>query len=349
MRLPAERLPLTALLFSALLGAWSPAFAEEAAGFEGWYQIDIILFKPRSTDLDEESWQEPDNHYPHDVVSVADPLPASLTQLEQLFNEPLFEPLAEEPEALARNEFAFKDQSRSEANRLLLESLTGKGPASAVPDDNPGMAPPAAIPSEDASDEPTTPAATAASQTTPTAPVIDFTPNPNAPGQVAFKRVDSDSSLQSILRSLRRSSSFTVIDQASWIQPIDEAPITVMFQAGQRYDDTWELEGTISLTRSRFLHVDTDLWYTLFEPRGGAVDPLRTSGASLLNEVPEDFQGLVQELEQVERERGQYYPARQHTMVQSRRMRSDELHYLDHPLFGLLIRVNRYQPPGADG
>ncbi|MGV0034771.1 MAG: CsiV family protein [Candidatus Azotimanducaceae bacterium WSBS_2022_MAG_OTU7] len=31
-------------------------------------------------------------------------------------------------------------------------------------------------------------------------------------------------------------------------------------------------------------------------------------------------------------------------MFQSRRMRSDELHYIDHPLFGIVVRINRFTP-----
>ena len=32
-------------------------------------------------------------------------------------------------------------------------------------------------------------------------------------------------------------------------------------------------------------------------------------------------------------------------LTQTRRMRSGELHYLDHPLFGLLVQVRPYELP----
>ena len=34
-------------------------------------------------------------------------------------------------------------------------------------------------------------------------------------------------------------------------------------------------------------------------------------------------------------------------MTTSRRMRPGELHYLDHPLFGVLVLVSRYAPPSG--
>jgi len=55
-----------------------------------------------------------------------------------------------------------------------------------------------------------------------------------------------------------------------------------------------------------------------------------------------------QDLEEVERRRGQYAPARTHRMLQSRRMRSSEMHYLDHPLFGVIVRINRFELPAAE-
>ena len=46
----------------------------------------------------------------------------------------------------------------------------------------------------------------------------------------------------------------------------------------------------------------------------------------------------------IENQRGQYFVAATHRMIQARRMRSSELHYLDHPLFGVIVRINRYDP-----
>ncbi len=80
------------------------------------------------------------------------------------------------------------------------------------------------------------------------------------------------------------------------------------------------LEGYIAVTVSRYLHVDLHLWYhsdTLgLEPVGFPVDL-----------TPGPPQRKYMEL----RER--------------RRMRSDELHYLDHPKLGALIRISPVEVP----
>ena len=65
-----------------------------------------------------------------------------------------------------------------------------------------------------------------------------------------------------------------------------------------------ELQGMIRLHRSRYLHVEPDLWF--------------------MSQTAE----------------GQPYWVR---INQNRRMRSDELHYLDHPLFGLLVRLTPWK------
>jgi hypothetical protein len=36
------------------------------------------------------------------------------------------------------------------------------------------------------------------------------------------------------------------------------------------------------------------------------------------------------------------------SMRQHRKMRSSELHYLDHPLLGLLIQITPYEPPAKE-
>ncbi|MEM7407978.1 MAG: CsiV family protein [Pseudomonadota bacterium] len=76
------------------------------------------------------------------------------------------------------------------------------------------------------------------------------------------------------------------------------------------------VKGTIRLYRSRYLHLEADLTYT--RPDAGA-----TSGLS-----------------------GGTNPIR-FVLRESRRMRSGELHYLDHPLFGMLVRATPYEAPGG--
>lgn len=332
-------LPANLLLLFALNHA-SAAPAEP--NFEGWYQVDVILLKPRNTDLDDESWPERTPEYPADILAVYPAEPFKLSQVEQALESATLVPSEDEAPGLSENEFVFGDLSSRNRNRRIVEAALGNDAEKAP--------------------EPTTEDQTDTATPDPTAPedgsilAEDETKNaadgefireliagalPNSAGQLAFSDTADNSSLEAIRRSLRRSSRFDVIDHQSWVQPINSEPTPVMVQAGKRYDDRFEVEGTLSFSRSRFLHVQTDLWFTIFEPRGGNQNPfIQGIETSLSDEQLSEYELLAE----VERERGQYYPARSHVMMQSRRLRSDELHYIDHPLFGVIVRINRYSP-----
>jgi hypothetical protein len=76
--------------------------------------------------------------------------------------------------------------------------------------------------------------------------------------------------------------------------------------AGLAARDTRELQGALRFHLSRFLHIEPLLWYG--------------------SDTSENQRIWVK-------------------IDQKRRMRSEELHYLDHPLFGLLVRITPWQHP----
>jgi hypothetical protein len=91
------------------------------------------------------------------------------------------------------------------------------------------------------------------------------------------------------------------------------------------------LDGTFTLRRGRFLHVDVDLGYTKTvsnEPSTPTND-VTTPADSAIPAAPQTTSYYVR-------------------MVQSRRIRNDKLNYLDHPLFGVLFLITPYQLPGND-
>ncbi len=326
------KLPALLVLFCSITGWIQTAQAE--TGFDGWYQVDVILFTPRNTSLDEESWPTRTPEYPADILSVYPGEPFNLSQLEQALDTNTELPAAEEMPSLSDNEFAFENLSSRNRNRRVVEAITGTGEEETQPDTEPALGT-----KSESGDETATEAAETVADEDYIRDLVRNAPT-NTHGQLAFSSAN-DSSLEAIRRSLSRSSRFDVVDHQSWIQPINSEPTPVMVQAGQRYDDRFEIEGTLSLSRSRFLHVQTDLWYTIFEPRGGTRNPyVQGFESSLTDEQLAGYQELVD----VERERGQYFAARSHVMSQSRRLRSDELHYIDHPLFGVIVRINRYRP-----
>ncbi len=91
------------------------------------------------------------------------------------------------------------------------------------------------------------------------------------------------------------------------------------------------LDGTFTLRRGRFLHVDVDLGYT----KTVDIEPATTAGDTA---TPADIAAPTAS------QTTRYYVR----MVQSRRIRNDKLNYLDHPLFGVLFLITPYQAPGSD-
>lgn len=83
--------------------------------------------------------------------------------------------------------------------------------------------------------------------------------------------------------------------------------------------DPMLLEGMLRVHRSRYLHLGLDL---IYQERLGPEDAL-----------PESPDGEITEIV--------YQPIR---MQQSRRMRSEELHYLDHPRLGIIARITPVEP-----
>jgi len=90
------------------------------------------------------------------------------------------------------------------------------------------------------------------------------------------------------------------------------------------------LDGTFTLRRGRFLHVDVDLGYT----KTVSIEPSATPGDTT---TPADSAAPAAPTTS-------YYVR----MVQTRRIRNDRLNYLDHPLFGVLFLITPYQAPGTD-
>lgn len=169
--------------------------------------------------------------------------------------------------------------------------------------------------------------------------------------------------LNAVQRLLQRSSSFHPIMHIGWRQPIvaQDKAVPIHIVGGKQYTATmaapadathsstadrtgpqttisgdnggalaaglsipapdqtnkvWEINGSLLLTRARYLHAWVDLVFT--QPAA------MVSGADA--DISDD--GLVH-----------------FRMQQHRRMRSGELHYIDHPLFGMLIMVTPYTPP----
>ena len=117
----------------------------------------------------------------------------------------------------------------------------------------------------------------------------------------------------------RRRSAFEPLIHISWRQPgleRDQTPSVYVQSRPQDSRSGQQLQGLITVSRRRYLHIDLDL---LLEKPSLA---LQTSSSLLEEQPPTAFR-----------------------IQNHRKMRSGELHYLDHPLMGALVLVSKYEPP----
>lgn len=190
-------------------------------------------------------------------------------------------------------------------------------------------------------------------------------------------------------RGIQRDSGLRVLFHQAWRQPMvpfEQAP-AIIVSGGEKVDEHHELEGSVTFSVSRYLHMHTNLWLTEFEtnygqaigqwpplpkqpPKPGeltdddglSVDLRLQDPQPVLN--PWNSTGTTYNANDTDYNLGQrndtlqlnnYGYLSQQPFVtknivalqQQRRMRSDELHYVDHPRLGILVRIKNYDPKAA--
>jgi hypothetical protein len=185
------------------------------------------------------------------------------------------------------------------------------------------------------------------------APVADGA-DPSQPA-IPFQLLPASArKLNDSARALDRRSNLRVLFHGAWVQPaagIDNAD-PVLITGGSRYGDHSELEGYVVLTVERYLHLRADLWMTRFGT-GSALDvdvpvlptPVVTVGTAADGNNPGGGEQATGTGPATAPATIGYIPERIYTLDQERRMRLGELHYIDHPRFGLLVQVSPYTPP----
>lgn len=205
---------------------------------------------------------------------------------------------------------------------------------------------------------------------------------------------------------LGRDRNMRLLAHKTWRQPMkdqDEA-LSIVLTGGEEFGEHFELEGSIKLFVSRYLHLHANLWLTQFEANIGQeiehwpalperpqpivyealTQETKTSDDALGAEnfhyntelnideentvVDEADFGLVYQsslnnsdlgqlsgpslldnLHHAKIEQTPYVIRHIVSMKQKRRMRSGEIHYLDHPKIGVIINIEKYEPefPGS--
>lgn len=163
---------------------------------------------------------------------------------------------------------------------------------------------------------------------------------------------------------MQRLGRYRTLFHRSWAQPLEvEARSLPIILDGSGDTGQWpQLQGSVKLYLSRYAHLETNLWLNtdgsylpgqwrmpappLGPPSIVIEEPVLPEANTVSEPVPVTA-GLTNELDaglseaapEVEAE-GPVYPYRHAvTLQQKRRMRSGEVHYIDHPMFGIVIKL----------
>lgn len=304
------------MLFSVAVSAAPP----DTASYGDWYQVEIIVFAQKHPSPSDETWSTPNLEYPANMLAIAprsakDLEPTNLSELTQMLAASGSEEQQAPGASQTPDTYMFADKSRFQ--------------------NGPGQANTATAESQQAD----------AAQTKEDAEIEQIF-NANLPQ--AFRTLPRNTlNLNGVARSIERSSLYTLLLHVGWLQPIPENGNSwpVLIQAGDRYAGDYEVDGTLTVSRSRYLHVNTNLWFNQFKKKYDEESPLPPIVTNLDPAVRARYPNLVAAEERsVSFEKVQTYP-----MKLSRRMRSATLHYLDNPYFGVLIEVDEfnYTPPAG--
>jgi hypothetical protein len=152
-----------------------------------------------------------------------------------------------------------------------------------------------------------------------------------------------DSDFEQTNRALEHSAEHRLLFHGLWREsvadPADAIPLYV--QGGLRFDDQYELQGAITLrfneNRDRLV-IDSNLWLTEYSASADfesewQLPAIPEAMKTDLDSLTRDEQGL------------QYGINRVFHMEQSREMRSNQFHYIDHPAIGIVILVKPIDVP----
>ncbi|KZX60208.1 hypothetical protein A3709_13010 [Halioglobus sp. HI00S01] len=163
---------------------------------------------------------------------------------------------------------------------------------------------------------------------------------------------------------MQRTGKYRTLFHETWVQPVqpEATAIPLVLDSSGDIQDWPRLQGTVTLHIARYLHVETNLWLNtrgdylpgewrmpappLGPPSLVVEQPepnmVEAPEPYYVNQVPADhsvWPGDPNAIPDLEQDMGPVYPWR-HAVAfkQKRRMRSNEVHYLDHPLVGLVVK-----------
>jgi hypothetical protein len=234
-------------------------------------------------------------------------------------------------------------------------------PALAYPDTLRFLLDPADVPATDS------PAPAATTATTAQEPVAATAPVPFA------LLASPESLLGDAAARLAGSPGHRVLAHLSWRQPAPgHGAEHILVTGGRPWGEHRELEGYVSVSRANFVHVATHLWLNDFADAAAGQAPPVGAGVALPpvprppqpEPVPQATFAAIADPSAAEAapmtasdtaapaadDAISVEPARALRSVlleASRRVAPGEVHYIDHPLFGVVLKVEPWDPLGA--
>ena len=137
-------------------------------------------------------------------------------------------------------------------------------------------------------------------------------------------------SLSAEVSKIARSRDFRVISTKSWFQNIKDKDAAELIFIDSDFFKGTRIFGFFQLYKERFLHFNTKLYLS-------ELDPLFTQEERLM--VGKNVFNEEKELDIYEEKNQKVL----YEVVHSKKFRSGELHYVDHPKFGMLIMLTKAQ------
>lgn len=320
------------LLRSAILASClASSLATSLSAQEAWYKIELSIFSNEAlADREQEKWQADRNtlDYPDDITRLK--LLGDLLLLDSMLPEP---PIEVETLTFESPQLEFLQPNPSEVlsnpaplskAELRAESIAKVGPFPT---------------NDDASFK-----------------FFDFERD-------AFLSLpDSLSDFTQTNRALRRSPDHRLLYHAVWHQavPAENEAKAILIEAGERYGDQPELQGSLTIRfndNADRVVLDADIWLAEFVLASSNLGPAQLGRA---NDAEQDIEkpwqlpalpsaitdGPLQILQRrLQTADSAYQIKNVFHMLQSRAMRSNEFHYIDHPALGIVVQVEPYEVP----
>lgn len=139
---------------------------------------------------------------------------------------------------------------------------------------------------------------------------------------------DSELTLKPQATSLERSKQMRVLLHQAWLQPIGRQPIGVALAGGAQFGPWTELAGTVQLSLDKTLQLNSALWYAQFMPDNG--HPI-TNPISI--PLPPEQGSLSEAKTDV------FFATLAVPFGFKQSIKPGVTTYVDHPIFGLIIKV----------